>query len=261
MMASNPIIISRNSVSHAWGELFISLLDLPKRSTPPLLLSIDQDGQSSAKEVPAIRSALEQALFQQDAVSVDSTAFTIFPYKMWVRRGRPDMTSFGSTCTKRVLPRLKKLDRRNVHGTYFSRMMAWEQRDVHSTTEVNQLAHIVHLLTRSSKRPRHSATQIAVLDPLRDHTGQAVRGFPCLQQVAIGLTDDGELDVTAFYPTQYVFERAYGNYLGLCHLGLALAHCAGLKFARLQVFVNRPTLGDSSKASLASLASSIRKEI
>ena len=35
--------------------------------------------------------------------------------------------------------------------------------------------------------------------------------------------------MTGFYATQYVVERAYGNYLGLCRLGEFMAHEMGLK--------------------------------
>ena len=41
----------------------------------------------------------------------------------------------------------------------------------------------------------------------------------------------------AFYATQQLFEKAYGNYLGLAQLGSFMAQQMGEKPARLNVFV------------------------
>ena len=44
------------------------------------------------------------------------------------------------------------------------------------------------------------------------------------------------VNVNAFYATQYAFERAYGNYLGLCWLGRFVAHEMGLTLASVSCF-------------------------
>lgn len=111
---------------------------------------------------------------------------------------------------------------------------------------VNQLQFVIDLLKRD-RRPRESALQITCFDPAKDHTGQPVRGFPCLQQVSIAYDDDGRLAVNAFYPMQYIFDRAYGNYLGLCHLGEFLAHETQLRFSRLTCFIGKPELGEPNE--------------
>jgi hypothetical protein len=49
-------------------------------------------------------------------------------------------------------------------------------------------------------------------------------------------TRDG-LVTNAFYATQQLFEKAYGNYLGLAQLGSFVAQQIGEKPARLNVFV------------------------
>ena len=95
--------------------------------------------------------------------------------------------------------------------------------------------------------------QISCFDPAKDHTGQPVRGFPCLQQISISYDDDGGLAVNAFYLMQYIFDRAYGNYLGLCHLGEFLAHETDLRFSRMTCFIGKPELGDVPKRDLAAL--------
>ncbi|MGC1272632.1 MAG: hypothetical protein WBC44_02905 [Planctomycetaceae bacterium] len=125
---------------------------------------------------------------------------------------------------------------------------------------VDQLEFVIRLLKRS-RRSRHSALQIACFDPAKDHTGQAVRGFPCLQQVSIAQDDQRRLAINAYYPTQYIFDRAYGNYLGLCHLGQFLAHETNSTFVRLSCYVGQPILGNVSKRDVRSLAEFVRTRI
>jgi len=63
------------------------------------------------------------------------------------------------------------------------------------------------------------------LVPTLDLNNARQQGFPCLQQVAfVPEPHAGTLHVIGFYPLQYIFERAYGNYLGLIQLGRFMAH-------------------------------------
>ena len=77
--------------------------------------------------------------------------------------------------------------------------------------------------------------QAATFDPGRDHVASAQLGFPCLQQVSFEPTAAG-LVVNAFYATQQIFDKAYGNYLGLAQLGAFMAHEMGMP-SRLNVMV------------------------
>ena len=43
--------------------------------------------------------------------------------------------------------------------------------------------------------------------------------------------------VNGFYAMQYLFERAYGNYLGLCRLGRFVAHELGLELVQMNCMV------------------------
>ena len=47
-----------------------------------------------------------------------------------------------------------------------------------------------------------------------------------------------------------IAHRAYGNYLGLCHLGHFMAHELGLELVRVNCFIARPELGDITKSVL-----------
>lgn len=120
----------------------------------------------------------------------------------------------------------------NRRGTYFGRMITGGNPEVH---DGNQLEFILSSYTDSGLR-RRSALQAATFDPRKDHTLAARVSFPCMQQVAFTRIKVGgghALSLSAFYATQTLIERAYGNYLGLCHLGAFVSHELGLPLARV----------------------------
>jgi hypothetical protein len=89
--------------------------------------------------------------------------------------------------------------------------------------------------------------QAAVFDPARDHVRDAQLGFPCLQHISVVPTADNELTLNAFYATQQLFDKAYGNYLGLSRLGHFLAKAMGLQFAQMNCFIGVEKLERVSK--------------
>jgi thymidylate synthase len=82
---------------------------------------------------------------------------------------------------------------------------------------------------------RRSVLQVAVFNPNHDHSKAAQLGFPCLQHVTFAPVDGG-LCLNGFYASQYMVERAYGNYVGLCRLGQFAAHELGLRLLRMTCF-------------------------
>jgi hypothetical protein len=63
-----------------------------------------------------------------------------------------------------------------------------------------------------------------LVNPFLDAKHSRQLGFPCLHQVSFLPNPRARsLRVVAYYPTHYLFERAYGNYLGLLHLGRFMA--------------------------------------
>ena len=85
---------------------------------------------------------------------------------------------------------------------------------------------------------RHSMFQASLFDPARDHTAAAQLPFPCLQHVTFAPNfKAGTLSMTAFYATQQLFEKGYGNYLGLARLGLFVGNEVGLALDRVSCFV------------------------
>ena len=86
-------------------------------------------------------------------------------------------------------------------------------------------------------------------------------GFPCLHQVCftpLGGNGREGLAVTGFYATQHVFEKAYGNYLGLCRLGHFVAHEMNLRLVRMTCIAASARLGDVDKSEVEPLADRVR---
>lgn len=63
--------------------------------------------------------------------------------------------------------------------------------------------------------------------------------------------------MTGFYATQFRFDRAYGNYLGLCRLGQFMAAQLGLRFSRLVCHASLAQRGRNTKKALQPLADEI----
>jgi hypothetical protein len=68
--------------------------------------------------------------------------------------------------------------------------------------------------------------------------------------------------VNAFYATQQIFDKAYGNYLGLAQLGAFMAHEMDTSLARLNIVVGvakleRITKSDSHLAPLVAAAEAL----
>jgi len=252
--------IESPDLSVAWGQALITAASARADSIAPVIVSVGGFDGELPPENARIRAAADKLLVKEGKNPVRVSAMTIFPWEMWQRRGRPPCGKFCDLCVRQLAPRLKARDVRNRNGIYFERMMAFDGRKAGKQRVVNQLAFVIELLKRQ-RMPRRSALQLACFDPAKDHTGQPVRGFPCLQQVS--LTHDGgnRLAVNAYYPTPYILDRAYGNYLGLCHLGAFVAHQTDMKFVRLNCFVGRPELGEIGKAKLAPLLRLIASEI
>ena len=62
--------------------------------------------------------------------------------------------------------------------------------------------------------------------------------------------------MNAFYATQYIVERAYGNYIGLCRLGQFVGHEMELPLVRLTCFTGVAEC-DMAKTSLAPVMDTI----
>lgn len=212
-------VIQAATVSDAWARAFIAVNKSKHREVTPLVVTAS--AAFGIVERPAVRAHLDAALAEFGETAVDTVAGTIFPESLW-NRSAPRQAVFDRYT--RIWPRIRKV-RANANGTYFRRFTAF------GAGEVNQIEHV--LSTYDKGNHRRSALQLAVFDPATDHVHNRQRGFPCLHQVALVPDSDGRLSLTAFYATQTMFEKAYGNYLGLARLGTFLASELGMPFAGL----------------------------
>jgi hypothetical protein len=219
--ADAPTLIDENNLSCAWAKIFLHIVESRGvTEISPLVVSLsgfDQDG--SIAEASSLRNALDQVLKKKGKISVEDVAHTIFPERLWRIVGRDRARLFA--LYKGVFPRYVAMNRRaNGRGLYFERLTMFGPN---APCEGNQLEWI---LSQYGPGIRDTMFQAAIFDPARDHIKNARVGFPCLQHVT-----------NAFYATQYVFDKAYGNYLGLAQLGAFMAHEMDLPFARLNVTV------------------------
>jgi hypothetical protein len=131
-----------------------------------------------------------------------------------------------------TFPRWQAMNRKaNGRGLYFERLTMYGR----GPCDGNQLEWILKQFN-SRTGVRRSMLQATTFDPERDHVASAQLGFPCLQQVSFEPTNAG-LVTNAFYATQQIFDKAYGNYLGLAQLGAFMAHEMHMPLARLNVMV------------------------
>lgn len=262
-MRNEPELIVGQNLSIVWAHAFLGVLD---NSIPDsLIVAIRGIESELPAEDPQIRERLDCALSELTLPTIDQTALAIVPYKRWLRLNRPPVAKLADYYLKNMLPRLKALSTKNRRGTYFERLVDYSgARRKDGQTEVytvNQLDHVISIWRKrveKGARPRQSALQLTCFDPAKDHTGSALAGFPCLQQISLTYSEEGTLEINGYYPTQYVFDRAYGNYLGLCQLGHVIANELGARLTGLTCFTARPQLGFGSKSGHSALADFLR---
>lgn len=224
-MSKGPVVIVRADVAHAWAAAFDEITRLGTDEIVPLVVCVTGFDNSIVREDATIREALDRALANAGLQSIRAVANTIFPLSLWNPNLRPDalFERYSKLATK-----LRKY-KLNRNGIYFERMINFHPKG--SDASFNQIQYI--LATRAGGNHRRSAYQISVIDPTHDDTHQPRRGFPCLQQVSVTPLADGDLAVTGFYATQTMFDRAYGNYIGLCDMGRFFAHYWDMRLTRV----------------------------
>jgi hypothetical protein len=248
-MPKQTTIIHSANVSEAWADVFNLVMAAPGAQAGPIVLEIEAP-EGKVAETRTIRKFVDEELEKRDKFSIDTTSFLIFPWKLWNKLGQPDLIRFSDIYLKKIFPSLKRRgSKHNSRGTYFQRMIQFsglhETAKTRSEKEVNQLERILEIWEKAEEKgrhPRHSALQVTIFDPAKDHHGAALCGFPCLQQVSFNYHDNF-LTIGAYYPTQYLFDRGYGNYLGLCQLGQFMAKQMGLTFSGLVCFIGSCQLG------------------
>lgn len=232
---STPLMIEDENLSIAWYRILKYIVGHPRKEITPLVLTL-----SDFEENEKIRTTLNSDLISNNLDSIDIVSETIFPRSLYEYYGKDKEQLFNIYLNK-VLPRLKRIDSRNSDGTYFERLIAFGEANK------NQLNIIIDSLKEGAKIKRRSKLQAAIFDPLNDHKNGMFQGFPCLQHVTFYKTKSGGLVLNSFYAVQYLYQRAYGNWVGLINLGKFVATETNLKLERFNCFIGVEELDRLSK--------------
>ncbi|MFP5273852.1 thymidylate synthase [Coleofasciculus sp.] len=242
MSNSLPRLFKQTNLSHAWAEAFLHIIDNPGKEISPLVVSITDFNDGIPNEDTDIRQSLDTCLIANGEQKIHTVANTIFPHSLWRRSKYQRKGLFERYLS--ILCSIKATEpHKNRRGLYFERLIAFGSGPCNG----NQLEYII---SEYQARPgvRRTMFQASIFDPGRDHVRSAQLPFPCLQHVSF--VPQGEtLTMNAFYATQQIFNKAYGNYLGLCRLGTFIAHEMGLTFNRMNCFVGVAKLDNITKTS------------
>ncbi|AUX78311.1 thymidylate synthase [Sinorhizobium fredii] len=238
-IAMEPFIVNETSVSRAYARVLLRVAQGRGKEVSPLVLSVSE----FEKEDDKLRKSLDTLLQSKGKCVVEDVAYTIFPERLWqmAQGDRAKLFSFY----KMAFPAYQAMNRTaNGRGLYFERMMMYGR----GPCDGNQLEYVISQYD-GRDGVRDSMMQVTTFDPERDHTPSAQLGFPCLQHVTFVPTKSG-LVLNAFYATQQIFDKAYGNYLGLKQLGEFMAHELEMPFVRLNVSVGVAKLERISKTDI-----------
>lgn len=242
---SIPTMIEGDNLSIAWLKAVNSIIDQPGKEINPLVITL-----SKFNEDLNIKNILNDDLHKNGLDSVDVVSETIFPKSLYKHFGE-DRSILYENYLNSVLPRLKKIDPRNNNGTYFERLIAFGETE----SSKNQLDIIIDSLNGTTKVKRRSKLQASIFDPMKDHKSGAFQGFPCLQHVTFYKSETGGLVLNSFYAVQYLYQRAYGNWLGLINLGKFIAKETSLEFERFNCFIGVEKLDNLTKTEAKNLVS------
>ena len=242
--------VEEAGVSLAWGRALQIVARPGRNEMAPLTVAITgTDAKQVLSEDPVIRKELDTVLELEGMQAVETVANTIFPQSLW----NPALSRKALFDRYlKILPTLRRKWRANIHGTYFERMIANGPDETENQLDFG--------LKTYRKGFRRSVLQVGVFDPRQDHSASARRGFPCLQHLSFVPDKGGNLSVNAFYASQYIVERAYGNYLGICRLGRFVAHELGVPLTRVTCHVGLAAL-DTTKIALADVLAAVEAEI
>ncbi len=256
----------------AWAKAYLQMRQTPGKEIAPFAVSIYSPSGialPNSLEHPMVR-ALDECLKHdaQDYHPVEMVAFTVFPDRIWKLCGG-NTDEFYREAMLSLRTFTKWGPTKNRGGMYFGRLFGFgvdhktgKNRGCKATKALdadgNQIKHLIRQLSKSVKKGRTVARmqlQAATFDPFRDLTTSGQPCFPCLQHIAFNTDiEKGALELSAFYATQQLYVKAYGNWLGLCRLGAFVAEQSGLKLTRFTCFANVQKMDKSPKKGSARAA-------
>lgn len=237
---TTPTLIEGFNISESWIEVLKKYGDISGKELSPLVLTI-----TDFEEDKFIREILDNHLSIQQKQSIQTVSETIFPVSL-SRLFKNNRHEFYEEY-KSNFKRIKKLDLvgrnpRNRRGTYFQRLIDFPG----TKGGINQLENIIESI-QDNKNNRRSRYQASTFDPNTDKLDGPYLGFPCLQHITFYVTEENGLVLNSFYALQHLYEKAYGNWLGLVNLGKFVADELGISFERFNCFISIEKLDSLSK--------------
>ncbi|TQM57850.1 hypothetical protein [Humibacillus xanthopallidus] len=241
---STQVTTTSSSLSEGWAKTVRSLLGCPKRKAFHTV-TVMTDPTS---EDPDLRAGLDRLLARHHMQPVVEVANTVFPQAL--AETSTDAYHLGRRY-RAIYPRLRQLDRDNVSGTYFGRLVQYPA----SRGSVDQFAEVVARMKvqraagaagvrkgvmgaayeTTLHEPGDAVAYLATQVPGTDHR---YRGFPCLTGLSFQLIDD-QVHLLAQYRYEYLFAKGYGNYLGLSQMMTFVADEVGVLPGQLTVVTGR----------------------
>ena len=253
----DKFVIEASDVSTAWANVLLEVSKLGKTSHPICVVVKDKGNQppETQKDIHAALSTFLQKRKEKEPkiVSIEETASTIFPYKKWELSGRIGINELKEWYVSTYLKKYKARCSFSKE-TYFERMVNYKcavsVKKEDKVNRINQLGYLINKWNAQTMTPSKSEMQLSCFNPGIDHTDSRGLKFPCLQQLGFWI-NGGRLTLSAFYTTQYIDSRAYGNYYGLIYLGKFIAEETDSEFHSLRCMVSNPIL-EATKKSLES---------
>lgn len=221
-------LIKGATISSVWAKMFNIVMNNPGKELSPVLIVLQDVNPVESEQKDNISEKLNEIYLKRGLNQINTVANTIFPLSLY-KLARFNREKFFLNY-QALVPRMKALDNRNKNGLYFERLV-----DYDGSGNLNQLDFIIREFTGRAG-VRRSLLQASIFDPKRDHTRQAQVSFPCLQHVSFTY-QGSNLYVNAFYATQQLFDKAYGNLLGLVRLGNFMSREMNLNLAGVNCYV------------------------
>lgn len=256
-----------SDLAAAWAKVYLRMRKVPDREIAPFAVSVHSPSGIEMPDSlghPLVR-ALDQCLAAdgKDYQPVEMVAFTIFPDRIWKLCGG-NRGEFYREAMRSLRAFTRWEPTKNRGGMYFGRLfgfgsdhktgksLGYRAAKAMSDAGGNQIEHVIRQLTESVRKGKTVARmqlQAATFDPMRDLTASGQPCFPCLQHIAFNTDIKHKmLHMSAFYATQQLYVKAYGNWLGLCRLGAFVAAQSGLVLTRFTCFANVQKMDKSPKS-------------
>lgn len=210
-----PNNICEQNFGTAWKTAVRFLLEQPQNHTHNLVVTIDDISGFDTN----IHNKYEQFCLSQKTLTPKQVSDTIFPETAFRGRTRDQMfTSYNKV--NGLFEKLRAKERaagKSSWGTYFRRMTHYPSLDKRGRRIfVNQLKLIIDAMAERTSVNKASFT-ISTIVPGPDT--KRSRGAACLNYLAVQLDSNPRCaSLLAVYRNHNFFDKAYGNYWGLCKL-------------------------------------------